>query len=416
MKKFTLILSALFMMLNLTVYSQGGVVISDNGGGTADPHAVLDLQSNSKGFFMPRLSFLEMYNMPTSTPSGLLVQNTSDDNRIYFRDGLGWKTFLLAGEMAINNLKDASSNAARTSYYIGYRAGENHLDDPIDNTVVGYFAGIGFGTGYRNTAIGAYAGPANGTTDLHNTTTIGYNAKAHENHQIVLGTNLEMVFIPGRLKLDKRDASGLENLYGELGDIAVYDRDSMLYYYNKHGEWNRLDHDIYHVGDLLFGGVICYLDESGKHGLIAAVTNSNPTGGVVWSGGAAEHQTNARAEGIYGGEMNTTLIVANEATHYFSVSAAQNCATYTYFTGNDHTLVYGDWYLPTTEELHQMYLHKDILNAAISGISAHQIIQGVYWSSTENDNGSAMFLDMATGDEDHNFKTVKHNARPVRRF
>jgi len=90
MKKTTIILGALFMMLNLSVYSQtGGVVVSNNGTATADGSAMLDVQSIEKGMLVPRMTTAQRTAI-SGAATGLLVFD-NETGSFWFYNGSIWE-------------------------------------------------------------------------------------------------------------------------------------------------------------------------------------------------------------------------------------------------------------------------------------------------------------------------------------
>ena len=71
------------------------------------------------------------------------------------------------------------------------------------NTAVGCLAGFNVTTGARNTLLGSSADVF--SNDIENSTAIGYNAKATDDYQIMMGTT-EQVVIPGSAVLTNTDA------------------------------------------------------------------------------------------------------------------------------------------------------------------------------------------------------------------
>jgi trimeric autotransporter adhesin len=98
--------------------------------------------------------------------------------------------------------------------------------------------------------------------------------------------------------------------------------------------------------------------------LIAAT--SDQSSAVVW----AKTNTNigATAENIGTGLSNTNLIIANQGnTGTYGAKIARD------YTGGGYT----DWFLPSAQELHQLYLATNLLGANALGSNAY------YLSSTE---------------------------------
>jgi len=140
------------------------------------------------------------------------------------------------------------------------------------------------------------------------------------------------------------------------------------------------------LGQAYQGGIIFWLDVTGQHGLIAAVEDQHTA--IQWHNGTGRY-TGTTGDGLYGGEMNTAMIVAAQIADNPSGNfAAKVCADYSVAVDG---ITNGDWYLPSSYELNLLYLQKDV----VGGFS-----DAYYWSSSENDNNSAWaqyFLDGTNG-------------------
>jgi hypothetical protein len=66
-----------------------------------------------------------------------------------------------------------------------------------------------------------------------------------------------------------------------------------------------------------------------------------------------------------------------------------------------------DWFLPSKNELHTMFLNR----AVIGGLS-----DGVYWSSTENDANGGWVHYFKTNHQYLRFKGIPNSVRPIRAF
>ena len=115
------------------------------------------------------------------------------------------------------------------------------------------------------------------------------------------------------------------------------------------------------IGDSYQGGKVAYIDGTGIHGLIAATADqvSSEWGcyGTAISG--------ADGTAIGTGNQNTIDIMAGCAT---AGIAARVC-------GDLVEGGYSDWYLPSKDELNQLYINR----TAIGGFTTHY-----YWSSSED--------------------------------
>jgi len=135
---------------------------------------------------------------------------------------------------------------------------------------------------------------------------------------------------------------------------------------------------IFSVGDSYQGGIVAYIFQSGdngyisgeKHGLIAAQTDQSA--GIRWWNGS-NTTTGATGTAIGTGLANTNTIITNQGATATSYAAGLARA---YTDG-----VYHDWYLPSKDELYQLYLNR----VAIGNFDTWN-----YWSSTEYYNGASI--------------------------
>lgn len=141
------------------------------------------------------------------------------------------------------------------------------------------------------------------------------------------------------------------------------------------------------IGDSYQGGIVFYLDGNGG-GLVAAPTDQSS---AEWGcGGNSIPGADGTAIGT--GAQNTLDIEAGCST---AGTAADICANLT--LGG-----YSDWFLPSKDELNEMYLNKSI----IGGFALT-----TYWSSTEYSNANAFFVHFNSGNVT---SSLKVNTKPVR--
>lgn len=135
-----------------------------------------------------------------------------------------------------------------------------------------------------------------------------------------------------------------------------------------------------YIGESYGGGVVVWLDETGEHGLISS-TNDQEAASPWRNGRALQPQLygdhgdrliNAVGNGIYAGEGNTRVIIAQQTADNLSGDfAAKVCAACQ--EGG-----YGDWYLPSKAELDILFQSRDFLGG----------FEGdMYWSSSEYNIG-----------------------------
>ncbi len=168
----------------------------------------------------------------------------------------------------------------------------------------------------------------------------------------------------------------------------------------------------YSVGDFAQGGVVFYVDETGQHGLACAIEDLDGGNGLQWYNGSYT-TTSAVGDGIYAGEMNTLLIIANQGatlTNY----AAGLCANYS-VTQNGVT--YGDWYLPSIKELELMYQRETTISATATSNGGSYFIPWDYWSSTEKSNNTYAWAVFFVGGDKYGLgKNGPAGVRAVRAF
>jgi len=148
------------------------------------------------------------------------------------------------------------------------------------------------------------------------------------------------------------------------------------------------------IGDSYQGGKVAYIDGTGIHGLIAATADQGtlPTWGCY---GTAISGADGTAIGT--GNQNTIDIMAGCAT---AGIAARVC-------GDLVEGGYSDWYLPSKDELNQLYINK----TAIGGFTT-----SYYWSSSESGASYAWKQGFGSGSQSNHDKNNTHYVRAVRAF
>ena len=126
------------------------------------------------------------------------------------------------------------------------------------------------------------------------------------------------------------------------------------------------------IGEECGGGVVCYVNASGKHGLIVSRTDLKghspgcPEGFFTWD------------------------------------DAQLACRNYV-------SCDYNDWILPSKEQLNKLYLHK-------SDLGPFSVSYNHYWSSSVDKAGNVWVQGFGGGFQVLNFKTNANRVRAIRVF
>jgi uncharacterized protein (TIGR02145 family) len=152
--------------------------------------------------------------------------------------------------------------------------------------------------------------------------------------------------------------------------------------------------EVFSIGQHYGGGIIFYIDSTGEHGLISAA--SDQSNGVTW--GCDTTLIGGTSTGIGTGRANTTAIVNGCSQPGI---AARIC--------DDLVLNgYSDWFLPSLDELNQMYLQKSV----IGGFNTI----GDYWSSSEWHSDSSFGQNFESGSQYMYYKYDLIYVRAIRAF
>ena len=177
------------------------------------------------------------------------------------------------------------------------------------------------------------------------------------------GTGLDIIFKVLEESDCKITEEQIVNLLDSLDreEVENANRKGNVYMTDENGD------TVYSVGDKAYGGIIFWVDESGRHGLVAAETDQASE--VTF----CEGKTCAlKGDSVYAGKYNTKQIITNKSVGY---SAALICDGY---RGGG----YDDWFLPSRYELsllYQQYRKRKV------GYFARDY----YWSSSEDINDVA---------------------------
>jgi hypothetical protein len=154
-------------------------------------------------------------------------------------------------------------------------------------------------------------------------------------------------------------------------------------------------HNDHFVGERFGGGIVIFVDNTGKHGLIAAPFDQSSE--AKW--GYFDEQVGANNKTIGGGKSNTEKVALASKDNQI---ASRLC--------NELILGgYDDWFLPSMDELNLMYT-----NLKISKIG--KLSDALYWSSSETDFNNAWLQDFATGVQKEHHVNKIARVRAIRAF
>ncbi|MCX6303541.1 MAG: DUF1566 domain-containing protein [Bacteroidetes bacterium] len=201
-------------------------------------------------------------------------------------------------------------------------------------------------------------------------------------------------FLPPRM-----DLTQIGLIPSPVEGLLVFNTTGKYFVYHDGTVWRKMDNTLvafgYAVGQNRMGGIIFYIDGTGQHGFISAASDQST--GAQW--GCYTLILGGTSSAIGSGQSNTTHIVnvCSEAG-----IASRIC--------NDLVLGgFSDWFLPSKDELNQMYLQK----TAIGGFA-----DSYYWSSSEYNEYYAWFQLFTDGSQNlsGNYKYIPKYVRCVRTF
>jgi hypothetical protein len=167
----------------------------------------------------------------------------------------------------------------------------------------------------------------------------------------------------------------------------------------------------HYIGELYGGGVIFYVDQTGKHGLICSMIDLSIS--QIWSNVSTTLIGNI-AQSDWDGNTNTMSIIGQTGQIN---SAAKLCSDYTNI--NYGTGVFSDWYLPSRGEFNNLWNNIMVVQKALDtdgDPATTPILKAVYWSSSEYNDSRAYEFDLMQGYPCFTMKSFLWYVRAIRAF
>ena len=223
-------------------------------------------------------------------------------------------------------------------------------------------------------------------------------------------TNIEWANGPYFIKTETDPAGGTD--YTITGTSQLLSVPYALHAKTAESVSGTITATTYSVGDFAQGGIVFWVDETGQHGLVAAKEDQST--GVRWYAGTYGN-TQAKGDGPFSGEANTSIIIAAQVAigDDGSTYAARICNELQVTEGGK---TYGDWYLPSKEELDLMYQNKATIDATAGVNGGSGFARSYYWSSTESNNYNAWIQYFDYGSQYYGNKDAPYRVRAVRAF
>jgi len=219
---------------------------------------------------------------------------------------------------------------------------------------------------------------------------------------------LDIVSTTGGLLVPRMTETQRDAINPAATGLMIYQTDGTagFYYYNgiSWGEVGATS-TTYSIGDIVNGGVVFWLDSTGQHGLVVAMSDIATS--VQWGcdGTDLPNVPNVSSNppvgqgAEIGDGFNNTNDILNDCPTAPAALAARSLGA--------------QWFLPSAKELNQMYINKDDLEA-VDGFTAFS--SSTYWSSTEIDSNSAWEQFFSDGYQTSIFKFGTVLVRAVRAF
>jgi hypothetical protein len=171
------------------------------------------------------------------------------------------------------------------------------------------------------------------------------------------------------------------------------------------------DIDEVEIGDIREGGVVFWVDPTDNtHGLVCALSDYEST--VQWGCLGTDLTSVPNVPYTGGIPVGFGAEIGDGSTNTDGILSVTDCPTAPAALA---ARSYGsEWFLPSINELNEMYIHKDILEG-VDEVTPFRT-DNYYWSSTEYDNDSAWEQNFNDGIQYNYDKVFTFFVRAVRAF
>ena len=164
------------------------------------------------------------------------------------------------------------------------------------------------------------------------------------------------------------------------------------------------------VGDYAQGGVVFWVDPSDStKGLVCAI--SDQSSAVSWNGGNPTFPSNATNTAVGAGSSNTDQIISA-----FGLDGNDYAARLAYnFNGGG----YNDWFLPSRDELLEIYANKSTVNSSCISNGGDSLSENDwYWSSSVSSTDQSLVweVDMSNGNQQEGNRVGNNLVRAIRSY
>ena len=231
--------------------------------------------------------------------------------------------------------------------------------------------------------------------------------------------------------LDTLDIYGcIDNQFSNYNSTANCDDGSCVPFINGCTDTLAINYDsqantddgsciILEIGDFYQNGIIFWLDNTNKHGLICKVNDIGGASGASWdcTGIGGLGGSSYVGELFYGVMSDITSIGTGKSNTNVIVSQLYNspCNSNPQ-TGAANICHQNGWFLPSKDELQEMYINRTVINSTALSNGGTIFINDEYWSSSEDSQHGAWGTDFSDGYQPRPYKGRVNYVRPVKDF